>query len=196
MLAVAIAGAAIVTFVTAIGSAERAARFRKLADGHGHAERTAGQRAQESRARAQIDRIPEPERRLAEALARADADSDAPGGLQGLQRMRGWLDRQRRYRASERSRMAREAERAERAAIYHGQMRRKYERAARYPWLPVDPDPTPPDSPLPVRPKTAVGGPGEVGLSGCHWSYSTSAPVRYQVAGRVRPVAPESTPVA
>jgi hypothetical protein len=26
-------------------------------------------------------------------------------------------------------------------ADYHGRLRRKYERAARYPWLPVEPDP-------------------------------------------------------
>ena len=26
-------------------------------------------------------------------------------------------------------------------AAYHGQLKRKYEHAARYPWLPVDPDP-------------------------------------------------------
>ena len=36
--------------------------------------------------------------------------------------------------------------RAQRAsAHYHGQMRRKYERAARYPWLTVAPDPPVPE---------------------------------------------------
>src|SRR4051812_8359590 len=29
---------------------------------------------------------------------------------------------------------------------YHAQLREKYERAARYPWLPVEPDPMPPAS--------------------------------------------------
>ena len=29
-------------------------------------------------------------------------------------------------------------------AIYHAALRRKYERAARYPWLPVPPDPPEP----------------------------------------------------
>jgi hypothetical protein len=29
-------------------------------------------------------------------------------------------------------------------AAYHARMRRKYERAARYPWLPVEPDPPEP----------------------------------------------------
>ncbi len=32
----------------------------------------------------------------------------------------------------------------QRRADYHGAMRRKYERAARYPWLPVEPDPPEP----------------------------------------------------
>ena len=30
-------------------------------------------------------------------------------------------------------------------ATYHAVMKRKYERAARYPWLPVAPDPPPPE---------------------------------------------------
>src|SRR3954469_25325987 len=30
-------------------------------------------------------------------------------------------------------------------ALYLGRLRRKYERAARYPWLPVPPDPPPPE---------------------------------------------------
>ncbi len=31
-----------------------------------------------------------------------------------------------------------------RRAAYHARMRQKYERAARYPWLPIEPDPPPP----------------------------------------------------
>lgn len=30
-------------------------------------------------------------------------------------------------------------------AAYYGMMRKKYERAARYPWLPIEPDPPPPE---------------------------------------------------
>jgi hypothetical protein len=30
-------------------------------------------------------------------------------------------------------------------SVYHAQMREKYEHAARYPWLPVAPDPPPPE---------------------------------------------------
>jgi hypothetical protein len=36
------------------------------------------------------------------------------------------------------------AERAEAGGAYHAAMRRKYEHAARSPWLPVEPDPPPP----------------------------------------------------
>jgi hypothetical protein len=34
--------------------------------------------------------------------------------------------------------------RGEQMAAYHHELRIKYERAARYPWLPVEPDPPPP----------------------------------------------------
>jgi hypothetical protein len=34
---------------------------------------------------------------------------------------------------------------SQKQADYHGRLRRKYERAARYPWLPVAPDPPPTD---------------------------------------------------
>ena len=34
--------------------------------------------------------------------------------------------------------------RGEQMAAYHRELRIKYERAARYPWLPVEPDPPPP----------------------------------------------------
>ena len=37
-----------------------------------------------------------------------------------------------------------DAEQATRRAAYHASLKRKYERAARYPWLPVEPDPPPP----------------------------------------------------
>jgi hypothetical protein len=33
----------------------------------------------------------------------------------------------------------------ERFAIHHAELQAKYERAARHPWLPVEPDPPPPD---------------------------------------------------
>jgi hypothetical protein len=39
----------------------------------------------------------------------------------------------------------REAAKWEELVIYHMQMRRKYERAAWFPWLPVEPDPPEPD---------------------------------------------------
>jgi len=38
-----------------------------------------------------------------------------------------------------------EATRMERAIAYHAAMQRKYEDAARRPWLPVEPDPPPPE---------------------------------------------------
>jgi hypothetical protein len=37
--------------------------------------------------------------------------------------------------------------RGEQMSAYHRDLRIKYERAARYPWLPVDPDPPIPDPP-------------------------------------------------
>jgi hypothetical protein len=40
---------------------------------------------------------------------------------------------------------ARIARRLERIAPYHDVLARKYERAARYPWLPVEPDPPEPE---------------------------------------------------
>ena len=35
----------------------------------------------------------------------------------------------------------------EQRARYHAALRRKYKRAARYPWLPISPDPLPPPAP-------------------------------------------------
>jgi hypothetical protein len=40
---------------------------------------------------------------------------------------------------------AEEAEEWRARSRYHDLLRSKYERAARYPWLPVEPDPTPPE---------------------------------------------------
>ncbi len=35
---------------------------------------------------------------------------------------------------------------------WHAALARKYRHAARYPWLPVEPDPSPPDAWLPIEP--------------------------------------------
>jgi hypothetical protein len=39
-----------------------------------------------------------------------------------------------------------------RLMAYHGSLASKYWYAARYPWLPVEPDPSPPDAWLPIEP--------------------------------------------
>jgi hypothetical protein len=73
-------------------------------------------------------------------------------GVEGYKmwRLSGYYAARARKHENVAIRMRNGSARFKRQADHHESMAVKYERAARYPWLPVDPDPPEPKSPLEV----------------------------------------------